>query len=1655
LFCQEICTGLRIDQIIILISSLESHKGKIDPRAYKALLENLDFLKYCAHFGKNMGYLMSLKKLFPNRMEHFCDLHQMFNLYLLICHNNDLKEEWKKVFASCSVGKPISSETKDLIKSFVDTLKDKFDDIVDFIEKNPPIFRKLLEFIKQASLDGVCLRVDQANTDYNFPLVKGSSFLAVKPELRSVVWDILRCMKSILDPSTFELSGKKKFFQSMVILQRTIGEIELGDPIPVSGIMLIQERSEQSLPTIIYSTYGHGEGILGGHVACDRILLLPSGETVKSISKKIWRIGPAEEWNEYGNAREFRDQCSLSDEMLAQLKEIKNTVTDKFHTDMEIEFVTVGSFVHIVQARPINESKSYFSPSYLHLSDDEKGCLYPCEVLSAGESKVLKDLDTDVIFANDVDNALDAYLSGCAKTNINAIFVVKMEDNSSHTISFFQRLKIPVVAFPEALKLSDTKNMVLCTQRGIVKVGGDDAVEIQGWHSHPVSGVITLERPEIAPFSSYYSDDVRLEPISQLIESLKSRNPDVVRYAFDSLLYMLQKFVKGPLKGASPKLQEKVKTLALQVFQFGMNAYNYSVDSRKMEQLLAVKFVEARLKTPFESRHILERDGFDQLAGKLRLQQQAVQELGEVILDPQIGEQALKLFKVGRFILNENVRKSWLDLLKNIFEMENKFYVKALVRLIHKLAEKDFLSLFMNSTFPELLQKRLSTKEVLCEMLEIVHDKSGLFRDLENLYDYQIKVIAYNKGLVALKRETHGPNKRFVETCTPLFEMQSQLSALLSEVSAHSLMKLDDNNRVVSLKSFLDIIEQYWIRYAKLVPTYSTADFKSIFIEKNRLGSPLEYMLNDVPRCCFGDLFRENCNTLINVLRNQFSPILPQILTSKVGPLVQSLLQLPIPDPDQQRVPTFVHATIDYPWLQLQMNLLMKSHSSTIDIRYHMTDHKVELQFKMFSYRKLILAQILAFAATDALKGLSFAKNKTPTYDDEDHLYTFTWSVKNPQQPTQTQVLANNLQQYLMRILYSCSSEPNDERFISTLSNRHMDAQSIFEMVQECYRLVGKRKNLVDFLSILPSDSIEKLILDFAKAGPCEAVFELLDPTCVRYLKNERKILNDKSIIALLMRLMNPYREEIKGRIKECVERLYSFETLREIIEDECNSNSWEVQERFVEEVLPLFANIFPALYSHYKQYVINYYLNKNYSIGKGFESQCLSYHLNQWSTNEFLYFLNFFTEQASRFYWIEIGQLVPYLMYPGMVNELKKYVVKNGAWNAYLKGLLKEYSTPSEYASQFPDEQVSKTRIEQEISNFPTLAKTCDASSLLTCISYVPTRIELIESLQQYLTKEAVEKNRNKKERYHVEQFFDETLPTLYKGSTRWLELYRQELLNLIQPSSGSIPLFKGSITNGLAAMIADLIQSFNTKNRAHCYNSLIQDKRGTGTYNSDPICMSYLNVLLSCKDTEMQEEMITFLVEQDRWDLMWRGAWNLKSQNKVVRDSEQENGRELLRQRFDSERIQKDWGKVLGWHSWMPCAMMSDRRLKETAFILIFNDLILCRIILSQLANDSEFKDEEKLDFLSHLGALDDHMIKKFIDSLSKEAVSELMQMICLEKESDTIWWRFVPFLRGLPQKLPELPQYFKGNSSEISDEQATKMFTDLGWTIPADEE
>lgn len=750
-FLAEICEGVEYSDLLILRTEILAKQREIDPRACCALLDKLTILEDGARYGNKTANLIALKKLFPEHVPEFYPIESK-KIAQVLNEDKAFVSAWKK-FQSCHKGNSISVESRKYLNQMMERVK-----VV--CSQQLILDHSAQSFITRAFQDNALLMVRSTgrNEDSDKLMLSGANKTVggVAPNNQSVRESMGSSVASYFDLSVDQrvMHGcdvTSSFFVPS-LLQRMVGELRPGDPISVSEVMFTQEPlGPTKEAAIITASYGHGEGVVEGKVACDRILMLSSGECLKSIRRKDYRVGPLGDGSQglIPNPPHLRTCCSLSEKVLTHLQEIKTKLEKFYPTPMDVEFVVVGSHVYIVQARPI-VGLARGNPSYLELSGEEE--LYQGEVLASGSAAVVQDLKNDqAIFAPHVNRALDVFLAMKNKDKVRAVFVEQGGENLSHFISIFQSLRIPVIALTEATKLSEAKSLHFCPQQGVVITAGDAKV-CQGWHSHPASGTISLEHPKYTSESSKFlaslsEKEVKLLPTVQVMKDLKSSDPNVVRRAVASFLYRLQLFIKGPLREGSPQLKQRIINLAAQVFHIGRSTYDFAVKKQMMEQLLSAKILEARMNTMLESRFILAGEGFDTMAGECRIQRLALLELGSLALDPQNGERVLELHKVGRVMLDHKVREGWVNLLKGLFGTRS---FEALIRLVHWLAKRDLLDLYMNTAFPELLELQLSPEPLLRKMLKV------MTRDADILNWCQIQM----RNLESLASQIQGFGKR-------------------------------------------------------------------------------------------------------------------------------------------------------------------------------------------------------------------------------------------------------------------------------------------------------------------------------------------------------------------------------------------------------------------------------------------------------------------------------------------------------------------------------------------------------------------------------------------------------------------------------------------------------------------------------------------------------------------------------------------------------------------------------------------------------------------------------------------------------------------------------------------------------------------------------
>ncbi len=759
-------------------------------------------------------------------------------------------------------------------------------------------------------------------------------------------------------------------------------------------------------------------------VPCECVTRTAGVQRVKSIRRKEYRIGPNAEGKQVLVANPSKlsrsRHCCLSDQVIGQLEEIKNTLQEFYAGPMDVEFVVEGSHVWLVQARPVTglERKN---PSYLDLSFCDEEDLHWGEMLASGSSAVASVLASEqTIFATNVSRALEAYLHTKQKEKICAVFVEQGGENLSHFISVFQSLRIPVIAMPNAMVLREKKSLILCPQQGVVQVGGMVSKK-DGWYSHPASGALSLEHPRYSDktearafFEMLRYEKVNDISIDEATQDLKSSNPAVVKKAVATLLDHFRRFIGGPLRQRNDHLKQRIKTLAAQTLSLGREVWDHANAGKQMEQLFAVKMVQARMKTVPEGHDLIDGEGFNTLAGECQLQIKAAKELGAVVKHPQYGEYIFELHKVGRLILSESTRVNWVQLVKEIFHRGNPEECDVLIGLIHWLGKRNLIEIYMNTVFPELLKQSTSSKQLLRKVVKALkadtealdwcqtqrqglesmslqierfgklddgefHSaftqfkskvidpmldgfkaerfiQSGMLGRLTLIQTYHRCMDVCDQALKSLVdssgfRQRSQQKKRFMSLFRPLFELQFQMSGLLNEASQDALVKDRNLGLGVSVEKFLGQVREKFQAAQESKKENSLVASPGFSVAKSMIGSASVLLPFRMTLVDLWTLAHQNLITLFSVLRKQTSPLDFNIATSELGPLLKTLQSIPVTDDgDSSRVINLVHSELAHPWLRFRFNIPMNHHSATLDLHYRKDKGRVELHFKGYGH---------------------------------------------------------------------------------------------------------------------------------------------------------------------------------------------------------------------------------------------------------------------------------------------------------------------------------------------------------------------------------------------------------------------------------------------------------------------------------------------------------------------------------------------------------------------------------------------------------------------------------------------------------------------------------------------------------------------------------
>ena len=165
---------------------------------------------------------------------------------------------------------------------------------------------------------------------------------------------IKKCWASLFTPRVLVYRSRKGFDQGGIELAVLVQKMVESS---VSGILFTRDPNTGENHMIIEAGYGLGELIVGGEVTPDHYVVDGVSQRIvhKQIAEQSLRMVRDEGG---GNRREAvpapeRSLQKLSDERILKLASLARVIESHYRRPMDIEWCLEGSFLYIVQARPI------------------------------------------------------------------------------------------------------------------------------------------------------------------------------------------------------------------------------------------------------------------------------------------------------------------------------------------------------------------------------------------------------------------------------------------------------------------------------------------------------------------------------------------------------------------------------------------------------------------------------------------------------------------------------------------------------------------------------------------------------------------------------------------------------------------------------------------------------------------------------------------------------------------------------------------------------------------------------------------------------------------------------------------------------------------------------------------------------------------------------------------------------------------------------------------------------------------------------------------------------------------------------------------------------------------------------------------------------
>lgn len=590
------------------------------------------------------------------------------------------------------------------------------------------------------------------------------------------------------------LAGDRTFFTDEkpfipVLIQVMIGEDADRNPandltIPRSGVLFTHEIDKAEGVTVIEAGLGHNEGVVTNQVSVDTYYVGPSFKIHPVIRKKETRVVAKE-----GNAGLYKGHLAksettklqngavLPDFIIQDLKRIadylscfySNNKTGNQPIDMEftIKLEEDGRdrpVIYLLQARPLVGKPQDVKPSYI--DSNQLSQLSPSDVvkikpLLVGKGAVLSiDKPSEIVFADDLPDALNRYQKASNSPNIKVIICKKTGALTSHEATTLRPTGVSVLILEDQsayielhskqANLSVTTPLMIDVQRGLIIKSGMIAQNwvVPGWISYPIPLERTVKMTPLveamlelkliekgdqnlefikqrvqdelkalnqkyedctAKLSSHILENEPRKSINELIDQMKSADSDRAKEACAALIRMIYKKIQREIRlhhDGKLKMAPEIILPMLMIFDEILNIVSTETTHllvhtypNSFERLYGIKFIEALL---FQN----QTDGIVMgcsFGEALRLDKTISNEIDKFHhsgLNVVLSYERLFLQNISESAYNETCKANWLKFLDSLEQHpEKESLCQQLFNIIEGLKKNLILDLWLNIIF--------------------------------------------------------------------------------------------------------------------------------------------------------------------------------------------------------------------------------------------------------------------------------------------------------------------------------------------------------------------------------------------------------------------------------------------------------------------------------------------------------------------------------------------------------------------------------------------------------------------------------------------------------------------------------------------------------------------------------------------------------------------------------------------------------------------------------------------------------------------------------------------------------------------------------------------------------------------------------------------